>query len=72
VVEFTSVVGGDNGIQLSSIKAADAPTPCAATAQRRRALCRETPAAARPGEAWVEPRLLAALGCRSATASMWA
>ncbi|QXH34114.1 ABC transporter permease [Pseudomonas muyukensis] len=64
VVEFTSVVGGDNGIQLSSIKAADPAYPL-------RGQLRSAPApygeerpggGPAPGEAWVEPRLLAALG----------
>lgn len=64
VVEFTSVVGGDGGIQLSSIKAADSAYPL-------RGQLRSAPApygeerpggGPAPGEAWVEPRLLAALG----------
>ena len=42
VVEFTSVVGGDNGIQLSSVKAADS-----AYAARRRPMPRKHLAAAR-------------------------
>ncbi len=63
VVEFSSVIATDNGIQLSSIKAADnayplrgelrsAPEPYASESSGG------GPA---PGEAWVEPRLLAAL-----------
>jgi len=63
VVEFSSVIATNNGIQLSSIKAADnvyplrgelksAPAPFAA----------QTPGGGpKPGEAWVEARLLAAL-----------
>ncbi len=66
VVEFSSVVAGDNGIQLSSVKAADAAYP----------LRGELKSAAQPygvevsgggpaaGEAWVEPRLLAALNLK--------
>ena len=64
VVEFTSVVGGDSGIQLSSIKAADAAYPL--RGQLRSAAtpyAEETPGGGpAPGEAWVEARLLAALG----------
>ena len=64
VVEFTSVVGGDGGIQLSSIKAADSAYPL--RGQLRSAPApygQERPGGGpAPGEAWVEPRLLAALG----------
>ncbi|KJH87188.1 MULTISPECIES: ABC transporter permease [Pseudomonas] len=63
VVEFSSVVATDNGIQLSSVKAADdiyplrgelksAPAPFAQE---------ETGGHPAPGEAWVEARLLTAL-----------
>ncbi|WP_457969958.1 ABC transporter permease [Pseudomonas sp. R4-84] len=63
VVEFSSVVATDNGIQLSSVKAADdiyplrgelksAPAPLAQE---------ETGGRPAPGEAWVEARLLTAL-----------
>ncbi|MCE0460181.1 ABC transporter permease [Pseudomonas uvaldensis] len=63
VVEFSSVVATDNGIQLSSVKAVDdayplrgelksAPTPFAPE---------ETGGRPTPGEAWVEARLLTAL-----------
>jgi len=63
VVEFSSVVATDNGIQLSSVKAADdiyplrgelksAPAPFAPE---------ETGGRPNPGEAWVETRLLTAL-----------
>ncbi|MFJ4433704.1 ABC transporter permease [Pseudomonas sp. NPDC089395] len=66
VVEFTSVVGGDAGIQLSSIKAADRAYPL--RGQVRSAAtpyAEETPGGGPPpGEAWVEPRLLAALGLK--------
>lgn len=63
VVEFSSVVATDNGIQLSSVKAADdlyplrgelksAPSPFAPE---------ESGGRPNPGEAWVEARLLTAL-----------
>ncbi|WP_460053081.1 ABC transporter permease [Pseudomonas sp. H1_A05] len=63
VVEFSSVVATDNGIQLSSVKAADdsyplrgelksTPTPFAPE---------EIGGRPNPGEAWVEARLLTAL-----------
>src|SRR5476649_566864 len=63
VVEFSSVIATDKGIQLSSIKAADdvyplrgelksAPAPFAPEI---------TGGGPKPGEAWVEPRLLTAL-----------
>ena len=63
VVEFSSVIATDNGIQLSSIKAADeiyplrgqlksAPQPFAPE---------EVGGGPKPGEAWVEARLLTAL-----------
>lgn len=63
VVEFSSVVATDNGIQLSSVKAVDdiyplrgelksAPAPFAPE---------ETGGRPNPGEAWVEARLLTAL-----------
>lgn len=64
VVEFTSVVGADAGIQLSSVKAVDATYPL--RGQLRSAATpygAETPGGApAPGEAWVEARLLVALG----------
>ncbi|MDR2307362.1 MAG: ABC transporter permease [Paucimonas sp.] len=63
-VEFTSVVGADSGIQLSSIKAVDPAYPL--RGQLRSAATpygEETPGGSpAPGEAWVEPRLLVALG----------
>jgi len=64
VVEFTSVVGGDSGIQLSSIKAADSAYPLRGQLRSAPApYTAETPGGGpAPGEAWVEPRLLAALG----------
>jgi len=66
VVEFSSVVATDNGIQLSSVKAADdlyplrgelksAPSPFAPE---------EPGGRPNPGEAWVEARLLTALNLK--------
>ncbi len=64
VVEFTSVVAADAGIQLSSIKAIDPAYPL--RGQLRSAATpygSETPGGwPAAGEAWVEARLLAALG----------
>lgn len=64
LVEFTSVVGSDSGIQLSSVKAADAAYPL--RGQLRSAAtpyAQEAPGGGpAPGEAWVEARLLVALG----------
>ncbi|MFS0826603.1 ABC transporter permease [Pseudomonas phoenicis] len=64
VVEFTSVVGGDQGIQLSSVKAADARYPLRGEIRSAPApYGAESPGGGPgPGEAWVEPRLLVALG----------
>ena len=66
VVEFSSVVATDAGIQLSSIKAVEAPYPLrgalrSADTLQGQELSGGLPA---PGEAWVEARLLAALGLR--------
>ncbi|QXH54164.1 ABC transporter permease [Pseudomonas fakonensis] len=63
VVEFTSVVGGDKGIQLSSIKAADPAYPLRGQLRSAPApFGLETPGGGpAAGEAWVEPRLLVAL-----------
>lgn len=64
VVEFTSVVGADAGIELSSVKAADAAYPL--RGHLRSAAMpygAQTPGGGpAPGEAWVEARLLVALG----------
>ncbi|UBM26911.1 ABC transporter permease [Pseudomonas sp. p1(2021b)] len=64
VVEFTSVVGADSGIELSSVKAADTAYPL--RGQLRSAATpygAQTPGGGpAPGEAWVEARLLVALG----------
>ncbi|MBA1202007.1 ABC transporter permease [Pseudomonas capeferrum] len=64
VVEFSSVVATDAGIQLSAIKAVDAAYPLRGEIRSASApYADETPGGGpAPGEAWVEPRLLAALG----------
>jgi len=64
VVEFSSVVASDSGIQLSSIKATDGAYPLRGQVRSAAApYAQETPGGGpAPGEAWVEPRLLAALG----------
>nr|WP_314489629.1 ABC transporter permease [uncultured Pseudomonas sp.] len=64
VVEFTSVVGGDQGIQLSSVKAADTRYPLRGEIRSAPApYGAESPGGGPgPGEAWVESRLLVALG----------
>ncbi|MGH8389060.1 MAG: ABC transporter permease [Pseudomonas sp.] len=63
VVEFSSVIATDNGIQLSSIKAADAVYPL--RGELKSALAPFAPQEAgggpKSGEAWVEARLLTAL-----------
>ncbi|ROL75475.1 ABC transporter permease [Pseudomonas vranovensis] len=63
VVEFSSVIATDNGIQLSSIKAANDRYPL--RGELRSAAepyaSETTGGGPAPGEAWVEPRLLAAL-----------
>ncbi|MHC6224964.1 ABC transporter permease [Pseudomonas sp. X10] len=66
VVEFSSVVATDSGIQLSSIKAADSAYPLRGQLRSAAApYASETPGGGpASGEAWVEPRLLAALGLK--------
>lgn len=63
VVEFSSVIATDNGIQLSSIKAANDAYPL--RGELRSAAepygVETAGGGPAPGEAWVEPRLLAAL-----------
>ncbi len=63
VVEFSSVIATDNGIQLSSIKAADDAYPLRGELKSAPApLAPEVAGGGpRPGEAWVEARLLTAL-----------
>jgi putative ABC transport system permease protein len=63
VVEFSSVIATDNGIQLSSIKAADNAYPLRGELKSAPApFAAQTPGGGpKPGEAWVEARLLTAL-----------
>ncbi|MFJ2549039.1 ABC transporter permease [Pseudomonas sp. NPDC087612] len=63
VVEFSSVIATDNGIQLSSIKAANDRYPLRGELRSAaEPYASETAGGGpAPGEAWVEPRLLAAL-----------
>ena len=63
VVEFSSVIATDNGIQLSSIKAADDTYPLRGELKSAPApFATETVGGGpQPGEAWVEARLLTAL-----------
>ena len=64
VVEFSSVVATDQGIQLSSIKAADQAYPLRGEVRSAtQPYAAETPGGGpAPGEAWVESRLLGSLG----------
>ncbi|MFV3316967.1 ABC transporter permease [Pseudomonas sp. NY15374] len=64
VVEFTSVVAADAGIQLSSIKAIDPAYPLRGQLRSAATPYGSETAGGGPaaGEAWVEARLLAALG----------
>jgi putative ABC transport system permease protein len=66
VVEFSSVIATDNGIQLSSIKAADNAYPLRGELKSAPApFAPETNGGGpRPGEAWVEARLLTALNLK--------
>ncbi|WP_409300059.1 ABC transporter permease [Pseudomonas sp. KCJK8993] len=63
IVEFSSVIATDDGIQLSSIKAVDSAYPLRGQLKSAEApYASEIPGGTPgPGEAWVEPRLLAAL-----------
>src|SRR5450830_641594 len=63
VVEFSSVIATDNGIQLSSIKAVNEQYPLRGELKSAAApFGDETPGGGpKPGEAWVEARLLTAL-----------
>ena len=63
VVEFSSVIATDNGIQLSSIKAADDVYPLRGELKSApEPFAPEEPGGGpKPGEAWVEARLLTAL-----------
>ncbi|KAB0498460.1 ABC transporter permease [Pseudomonas moorei] len=66
VVEFSSVIATDNGIQLSSIKAADNAYPLRGELKSAPApFAPETHGGGpKPGEAWVEARLLTALNLK--------
>ena len=63
VVEFASVIATDNGIQLSSIKAADDAYPLRGELKSAaQPYAEEHPGGGpKPGEAWAEARLLTAL-----------
>lgn len=63
VVEFSSVIATDNGIQLSSIKAADSAYPLRGELKSAaQPYAEEQPGGGpKPGEAWAESRLLTAL-----------
>ena len=63
VVEFSSVIATDQGIQLSSIKAADGVYPLRGQLKSAPApfALEEAGGSPQPGEAWVEARLLTAL-----------
>ena len=66
VVEFASVIATDNGIQLSSIKAADAAYPLRGELKSAPLpYAEEQPGGGpSPGEAWAEARLLTALNLK--------
>ena len=66
VVEFSSVVATDDNLQLTSVKAADHHYPLRGTLRSAAAPYQpEQPGAGpRPGEAWAEARLFAALDLR--------
>ncbi|MGO3031591.1 ABC transporter permease [Pseudomonas helleri] len=63
IVEFSSVIATDNGIQLSSIKAADDAYPLRGQLKSAaQPYGQEQPGGGpKSGQAWVEPRLLTAL-----------
>jgi putative ABC transport system permease protein len=63
IVEFSSVIATDNSIQLSSIKATDEAYPLRGQLKSAAApyAAEEAGGGPKPGEAWVESRLLTAL-----------
>ena len=63
IVEFSSVIATDNSIQLSSIKATDETYPLRGQLKSAAApyAAEEAGGGPKPGEAWVESRLLTAL-----------
>jgi putative ABC transport system permease protein len=66
VVEFSSVIATDNGIQLSSVKAADEAYPLRGELKSAAApyAPEEVGGGPKPGEAWAEARLLPALNLK--------
>lgn len=66
VVEFSSVVATDQAIELSSVKAVDSDYPLRGKLRSAAQPYGEEVegGAPAPGEAWVEPRLLSALGLK--------
>lgn len=66
IVEFASVIATDSGIQLSSVKAVDEAYPLRGELKSAaQAYGPETAGGGpKPGEAWAEPRLLAALNMK--------
>ncbi|ROM93423.1 ABC transporter permease [Pseudomonas brassicacearum] len=66
VVEFSSVIATDNGIQLSSIKAVDGVYPLRGQLKSAPApfAPEEAGGSPKPGEAWAEARLLTALNLK--------
>ena len=66
IVEFSSVIATDNGIQLSSIKAVDSAYPLRGQLKSAAApyASEESGGGPKAGEAWVESRLLTALNLK--------
>ncbi|WXL23982.1 ABC transporter permease [Ectopseudomonas mendocina] len=66
LVEFSSVIAGDDGIQLASIKAADSAYPLRGPLKSAPTLYapEEEGQGPQPGEAWAESRLFAALNLK--------
>ncbi|MCO7571086.1 ABC transporter permease [Pseudomonas chlororaphis] len=66
IVEFSSVIATDNGIQLSSIKAVDSAYPLRGQLKSAAApyAAEESGGGPKAGEAWVESRLLTALNLK--------
>jgi putative ABC transport system permease protein len=66
LVEFSSVIAGDDGIQLASVKAADNAYPLRGPLKSAPTLYaqEEEGQGPKPGEAWAEARLLVALNLK--------
>jgi len=66
LVEFSSVVASDAGIQLASVKAADSAYPLRGQLKSAAALyeAEQTGPGPQPGEAWAEARLFVALNLK--------